>query len=140
MTDEPEKPREETPAPSCKVRLAWWFGIYLATGGFSAYWIIETSKPPPDPLEIAYFWIPLLAFFFPAGLACCYGSFSHWIFGIRSDAHDFLLVFAGFLAYATYGVHLALTWKAKTQRKFLLLMLSLALFVSTGYVVYVRNH
>jgi hypothetical protein len=125
METEPQKPREETSAPSRKVRLAWWFGIYLF--GNLVYLFIANmpghTGSTSDWTPAALLKVPL---FFPWGLAMPLYSLS------LQTGIDLTLGFFLILVYSIYGIHFGLTWKAQRRRTFQLLMYSLILLVSTN--------
>jgi hypothetical protein len=118
---------EPKPAPSRKIRLAWWFGIYLS--GNMGYLCIANM---PGHTGSASDWTPAallkVPLFFPWGLAMPLYSLS-----LRTGI-DLTLGFFLFLVYSIYGIHFGLTWKAQQRRAFLLLMYSLILLVSSNIV------
>jgi len=113
-----------------------WFGIYL--GGVITFMII-TFGYPHDP--ISYFPGILFDFvLFPVGLGTAYVSILDLvdrIFSLKFHPYG-LAMFLGILSvpmsYATYLIHLKLTLKAQKRKVFLLLLLSLVIFVSANVV------
>jgi len=124
MGNDLEKSRKETLAPSRRVRLALWFGIYLF--GFGIFLIImaaydQQMRGDPDvDQDIGVRRLSWMLLLFPCGLASFFRCFSD---------------FSGFfLSYVIYLLHLTLTYRVKSGRIFVLLMLVLVALVSCNVI------
>jgi len=116
METEPEKPREKTSAPSRKVRLAWWFGIYMAGQVPLIIWGLFHRAP-------GLLFVP---FIFPWELGCILAPLlSIWPMALE-PVKGGLLFFSGYVFYAG---HLYETLKAPTRRRFDFLLLVLVIVV-----------
>jgi hypothetical protein len=139
METEPEKITEETPAPPPDQRRSWWCRIYvgaclvLATLGAIYY-----MENPVEILGTALVRAIFSALLLPVGLAFDLGGNVDKVAEGSTGLVRSLLIFVEIgtvpLAYYTYYIHWQLTKNAVTRRTFLLLMLSLVLFVSASLV------
>jgi hypothetical protein len=116
METEPQKPREELPAPSRNVRLAWWFGIYLA--GQVPLIILGLIHQAPGLI--------LVPFFFPWELG---GIFALVQFVLPESVTIAVSPLFFILPYAFYLGHLVATLRAHTRRRFDFLLLVLVIVV-----------
>jgi len=141
MELEPEKPREETSAPSRNVRMTCWCSIYIGT-----ILIVTILDPidfgPPRPFrDIISLAVSILMFIpvLPWGLAGFIGFISERI-SSHFPAHSLMAdlirlpgcILVIPLSYVIYIYHWRLTSKATSLRVFLLLMLCLILLCSAS--------
>ena len=124
-------PTSETPAPPRKVRLTWWFGIYLA--GI----LVPNLFCFLHNLLNGHFDLPMLApimgiFVFPIGLA----GFINFLpsGGDGGERYAGAAEAIVLVAYAAYITHIVYTLKTKTRRTFRLLLLGLVIIVSISLV------
>jgi hypothetical protein len=129
MEAEPEKPRQETPAPSRKVRMAWWFGIYLAgilVPSLSIF-LHNLFLHHRDFVPLTLLTAIMGIFVFPIGLA-------GFLPNGGGTGERYAVAVIVLLAYAAYITHLVYTLKTKTRRAFRLLLLGLVIIVSISLV------
>ncbi len=131
---DPEKLSAEVPAPSRRVRLVCWFGVYL-TGCLI--------------VDYAYHWqVYFCPFLFPfgfAGITSLFTSLLFQLWHVPLDSSEInvspitswmQVVFWVFLVGGpvTYIVHLRQTWKATTRKQFHYLMFALVFLVCTNLI------
>ena len=149
MDSDPRKPREKVPAPSRRVRLVCWLGVYLLgclivdyVCNWHSYFYFSNN------LNHILLYLPQTAFLFPFGfgglpwLFTCL-LFNQWHVPLDSSeindsplTHWMQAVNWVFLVGGpiTYIVHLRQTWKATTRRRFRYLMFALIFLVCTNLV------
>jgi len=110
MASEPGKPQEKTPAPSRKVRLAWWFGIYLA-----------------GQMSLIFHYGLLCAILVPTVL-----GMPLFLILPKSLPVPILFTLTSAAGYALYLVHLYIIVKVRTRRSFDFLLLLLVIIVLTS--------
>jgi hypothetical protein len=114
METESKKPREEKPAPSLVVRLAWWFGIYMA------------GQIPLMIHGLAHGIFFLIPFIFPLALGDVLAPFVNLLPEFLGKVMIVTSFFAGF---AFYGWHLYATLKVTSCRRFDFLLIVLVIVV-----------
>jgi hypothetical protein len=126
MGTEPEKPQKETPAPGTAVRLAWWFGIYIAAQ--IPLVVYAFDQQGIDAIGYALF----EPFYFPLILGFILAPFANLLPDSYATFTGPCLMIAG---YAFYLWHLIQTIKAKNRCRFDLLLLLLVAVVFLNQMI-----